>query len=104
MVGFRGSPELYSALRELGPVGSLSTAMYVAVRAWYRLLFCKLCGDRLKGDRQARIVNRWGDDCYRIIRAEDVRSLIEALLPPGSNGRSRSQVGGPGEVKGREAA
>ena len=84
MFGFRGSPELYTALRELEPVGSLSTAMYVGVCAWYGLLFCKLCGDRLKGDRPARIVDRWCDDCYKIIRPEDVRNLIEALLPPGS--------------------
>ena len=82
--GFRGSPELYVALRELEPTGSLSTAMYVGVCAWYGLLFCKLCGDRLKSDRPARIVDRWCDDCYKIITAEDVRSLVEALLPPGS--------------------
>ena len=31
--GFRGSAELYIALRELVPAGSLSTAMYIGVCA-----------------------------------------------------------------------
>ena len=82
--GFRGSAELYIALRELVPAGSLSTAMYIGVCAWYGLFYCRLCGDRLPGDRPKRIVDRWCDDCYTIISAEDVRNLVEAMLPPGS--------------------
>ena len=82
--GFRGSAELYIALRELVPAGSLSTAMYIGVCAWYGLFYCRLCGDRLPGDRPKRIVDRWCDDCYTIISAEDVRNVVEAMLPPGS--------------------
>ena len=82
--GFRGSAELYIALRELVPAGSLSTAMYIGVCSWYGLFYCRLCGDRLPGDRPKRIVDRWCDDCYTIISAEDVRNLVEAMLPPGS--------------------
>ena len=29
-------------------------------------------------------MDRWCDDCYTIITAEDVRNLVEAMLPPES--------------------
>ena len=81
---FRGSAELEVCLREFAPAGTMSTAMYIGVCAWYGLFYCRLCGDRLPGDRPARVVDRWCDDCYTIISAEDVRSLVEAMLPAGS--------------------
>ena len=81
---FRASEELYHALREIVPEGSLSSAMRIAVCAWYGLFYCRLCGDRLKNDRAVRIVDRWCEECYNDITAEEVRGLIEAVLPEGA--------------------
>ena len=93
--GFRGSAELYIALRELVPAGSLSTAMYIGVCSWHGLFHCRLCGDRLPGDRPKRIVDRWCDECYTIISPEDVRNLVEAMLPPGSKPARLGARSGP---------
>ena len=81
---FKASEELYHALREIVPEGSLSSAMRIGVCAWYGLFYCRLCGDRLKNDRAVRIVDRWCEECYNEITAEEVRGLIEAVLPEGA--------------------
>ena len=53
---FRASDQLYVALREIVPKGSLSAALRIGVCAWYGLFYCRLCGDRLKDDRPTRVV------------------------------------------------
>ena len=81
---FRASDQLYVALREIIPEGSLSAGLRIGVCAWYGLFYCRLCGDRLKDDRPTRVVDRWCEECYGIITSEDVRGMIEATLPEGS--------------------
>ena len=81
---FRASEELYHALREIVPEGSLSAALRIGVCAWYGLFYCRLCGDRLKDDRPTRVVDRWCEECYAKITSEEVRGMIEATLPEGS--------------------
>ena len=50
---FRASEQLYIALREIIPKGSLSAGLRIGVCAWYGLFYCRLCGDRLKNESES---------------------------------------------------